>query len=165
MSARCCGSSTLADIFRFLGEMGIPGTRGGFPELSGWRKSGAWCPATKKQGFAGGEAPRRLIRRLDQGQWRGVPRRRNKGLRAMRHHAIRFRTPIRPSDVVPLDEETRVCGRRSTTPSVPMLRFAHPTWCPVTKKQGLTGGEAPRRPASNPDSVRGRGARRRRNKR
>ena len=28
----------LADIFRFLGEMGIPGTRGGFPELSGWRK-------------------------------------------------------------------------------------------------------------------------------
>ena len=25
----------LADNFRFLGEMGIPGTRGGFPELSG----------------------------------------------------------------------------------------------------------------------------------
>ena len=48
----------LADNFRFLGEMGIPGTRGGFPELSGWRKSGAWCPATKKQGIAGGEAPR-----------------------------------------------------------------------------------------------------------
>lgn len=27
----------LADIFRFFGEMGIPGTRGGFPELSGLR--------------------------------------------------------------------------------------------------------------------------------
>ena len=49
----------LAEIFRFLGEMGIPETRGGFPELSGWRKSGAWCPATKKQGLAGGEEPRR----------------------------------------------------------------------------------------------------------
>lgn len=34
----------LADIFRFLGEMGIPGTRGGFPELSGWRKSGGVVP-------------------------------------------------------------------------------------------------------------------------
>lgn len=30
----------LADIFRFLGEMGIPGTRGGFPELSGCARHG-----------------------------------------------------------------------------------------------------------------------------
>ena len=143
----------LVDIFRFLGEMGIPGTRGGFPELSGWRKSGAWCSATKKQGIAGSEAPRQLLRRLDQGQWRGAPRRRNKGLRAVRHHAIRFRTPIRPSDVVPGDEEIRVCGWRSTTPSGPVLRFAHPTWCPATKKQGLAGGGAPRRPRQRPDHV------------
>lgn len=34
MSARCCGSNTFADIFRFLGDVGIPGTQGGFPELS-----------------------------------------------------------------------------------------------------------------------------------
>jgi len=62
----------LADIFRFLGEMGIPGTRGGFPELSGWRKSGAWCPATKKQGIAGGEAPRHLVPNPDSGRGRGA---------------------------------------------------------------------------------------------
>lgn len=38
----------LADIFRFLGEMGIPGTRGGFPELSGWRKSGGVVPGDEE---------------------------------------------------------------------------------------------------------------------
>ena len=84
----------LADIFRFLGEMGIPGTRGGFPELSGWRKSGAWCPTTKKQGIEGGEAPRRPVSSLDSARGRGARQRRNKGLRAMRHHAIRPRAPI-----------------------------------------------------------------------
>ena len=49
----------LADIFRFLGEMGIPGTRGGFP-------------ATKKQGLAGGEAPRHLVPNPDSGRGRGA---------------------------------------------------------------------------------------------
>ena len=158
MSTRCCWSSTLADIFRFLGEMGIPGTRGGFPELSAWRKSGAWCPATKKQGLAGGEAPHRPASSPDSVRGRGARRRRDKGLRAVRHHAVRPRAPIHPSDVVPGDEETRVCGRRGTTPPLPVLRFAHPTWCSTTKKQGFAGGEAPRRPSPCSDSPIRRGA-------
>ena len=99
----------LADIFRFLGEMGIPGTRGGFPELSDWRKSGAWCPATKKQGFAGDEAPRYPASSPDLVRGRGARRRRNKGLREVKHHAARSRAPIQSGGVVPLDEETRVC--------------------------------------------------------
>ena len=101
----------LADIFRFLGEMGIPGTRDGFPELSGWRKSGAWCPATKKQGIAGDEAPRRPASNPDSGRERGARRRRNKDLRAVKHHAVRPRTPIQAGSVVLDNEETRVCGR------------------------------------------------------
>ena len=38
-----------------------------------------WCPATKKQGFAGSEAPRPTCRRPIRPQRRGAPRRRNKG--------------------------------------------------------------------------------------
>ena len=100
-----------SDIFRFLGEMGIPGTRGGFPELSGWRKSEAWCSTTKKQGLTGGEAPRRPAPNPDSGRGRGARRRRDKGLREVKHHAIRFRAPIQAGGVVLLDEETRVCGQ------------------------------------------------------
>ena len=49
-------------------------------------------------------------------------------------------------------------------PSVPVLRFAHPTWCSTTKKQGFAGGEAPRRLSPCSDSLIRRGARRRRDK-
>ena len=101
----------LADIFRFLGEMGIPGTRGGFPELSGWRKSGAWCSTTKKQGIEGGGASRRPVSSLDSARGRGARRRRNKGLREVKHHAVRLRALINLSDVVPGDEETRDSGQ------------------------------------------------------
>ena len=134
MSARCCGSSTLADIFRFLGEMGIPGTRGGFPELSGWRKSEAWCSATKKQGLTGGEAPRRPASNPDSVRGRGARRRRNKGLREVKYHANRSRAPIQSVGVVPLDEETRASGRRGTTPSGIERRFSRGAWCSTTKK-------------------------------
>ena len=54
--------------------------------------------------------------------------------------------PSDPRNVVPRDEETRVCGERSTTPT---RRSAHPTpetWCPLTKEQGFAGNGAPRPP-------------------
>ena len=101
----------LADIFRFLGEMGIPGTRGGFPELSGWRNSGAWCSTTKKQGLTGGEAPRRPVLNADSARGRGARRRRNKGLRAVRHHAGSSEGSTRANGVVLGDEETRASGQ------------------------------------------------------
>ena len=53
MSARCCESSILADIFRFLGEMGIPGTRGGFPELSGVKEIGGVVPGDEETRVCG----------------------------------------------------------------------------------------------------------------
>ena len=46
-----------------------------------------WCPATKEQGFAGSEAPRSTCRRPIRPQRRGVPRRRSKGSRGVKHHA------------------------------------------------------------------------------
>ena len=47
--------------------------------------------------------------------------------------------------VVPVDEGTRVCGERSTTPSRRNSRSSLRAWCPSTKGQGLAGREAPRR--------------------
>ena len=45
-----------------------------------------WCPSTKEQGFAGSEAPRPArIGPLRFGK-RGARRRKNKGLRGVRHH-------------------------------------------------------------------------------
>ena len=46
-----------------------------------------WCPATEEQGFAGSEAPRSTCRRPIRPQRRGVPRRRSKGSRGVKHHA------------------------------------------------------------------------------
>ena len=77
----------------------------------------AWCPATKEQGFAGSGAPRPTCRRPIRPQRRGAPRRRNKGLRGVKHHAQLAGDPSAPRDVVPRDEGTRVRGERSTTPT------------------------------------------------
>ena len=46
-----------------------------------------WCPATKEQGIAGSGAPRRPGGRPIRPQRRGARRRRNKGLRGVKHHA------------------------------------------------------------------------------
>lgn len=50
-----------------------------------------------------------------------------------------------PGGVVPVDEGTRVCGERSTTPDRRNSRLGLRAWCPSTKEQGFAGGEAPRR--------------------
>ena len=75
-------SSTGADIFRFLG-------RGEFREPGAGSRN---CPLGGNRG-------------------RGAPRRRNKGLRTVKHHAVSPHAPIRPSDVVLDDEETRASGQ------------------------------------------------------
>ena len=40
----------------------------------------------------------------------GAPRRRNKGLRDVKHHVSEGEEPAGAEDVVPLDEEIRDCG-------------------------------------------------------
>ena len=64
-------------MHHFLGSAG----RSAHPTLE------TWCPATKEQGFAGSEAPRSTCRRPIRPQRRGVPRRRSKGSRGVKHHA------------------------------------------------------------------------------
>ena len=78
---------------------------------------GAWCPSTKEQGFAGREAPRRIGGKPVRTRGRGARRRRNKGLRGGKHHAGLEEGRFGPGGVVPVDEGTRVCGERSTTPN------------------------------------------------
>ena len=86
-----------------------------------WRKAGscpgAWCSSTKEQGFAGREAPRRAAGTRVRARGRGARRRRNKGLRGGKHHAGPEELAFVPEGVVLVDEGTRVCGERSTTPS------------------------------------------------
>ena len=91
----------------FLGSAG----RSAHPTLE------TWCPTTKEQGLAGSGAPRPTCRRPIRPQRRGAPRRRNKGLRGVKHHAQLAGGPSVPKDVVPRDEGTRVRGERSTTPT------------------------------------------------
>ena len=59
----------------------------------------------------------------------------------------RFQHPGRfePRGVVPVDEGTRVCGERSTTPSRRNSRLSLGAWCSSTKEQGFARREAPRR--------------------
>ena len=106
---------------------------------------GAWCPSTKEQGFAGREAPRRVGGRPVRAWGRGACRRRDKGLRGEKHHAEPEEGRFVPGGVVPVDERTRVCGERSTTPSRRKAGSCLGAWCPWTKEQGLAGREAPRR--------------------
>jgi len=95
---------------------------------------------------------------------RGAHRRRNKGLRGEKHHAGLVEGRLVPEGVVPVDEGTRVCGERSTTPSRWNSRLDLMAWCSSTKEQGFAGREAPRRTGGIRVWTRGRGARRRRNK-
>ena len=106
---------------------------------------GAWCPSTKEQGFAGREAPRRIGGRPVRAWGRGARRRRNKGLRGEKHHAEPPELTFGPGGVVPVDEGTRVCGEKSTTPSRRNSRLSLGAWCPSTKEQGFAGKKAPRR--------------------
>ena len=124
----------------------------------------AWCPWTKEQGFAGREAPRRAGGTRVRAWGRGARRRRDKGLRGEKHHAEPPELTFGPGGVVPVDEGTRVCGERSTTPSRWDSRSCLGAWCPSTKGQGFAGREAPRRAAGTHVWAWGRGARRRRNK-
>ena len=87
-------------MHQFLGSAG----RSAHPTLE------MWCPATKEQGLAGSEAPRPTCRRPIRPQRRGAPRRRNKGLRGVKHHVQLAGGPSDPRDVVPRDEGTRVSG-------------------------------------------------------
>ena len=105
----------------------------------------AWCPSTKGQGLAGREAPRRAAGTHVWAWGRGARRRRDKGLRGEKHHAESEELAFGPGGVVPVDEGTRVCGERSTTPSRRNSRSSLRAWCPSTKEQGLAGREAPRR--------------------
>ena len=65
-----------------------------------------WCPATKEQGFAGREAPRRVRRRRLGSQRRGARRRRKKGLRGMKHHVRCAAVVLGLKDVVLGDENS-----------------------------------------------------------
>ena len=133
-----------------------------------WRKAGsclgAWCPSTKEQGFAGREAPRRIGGKPVRTRGRGARRRRNKGLRGVKHHAGTEEGRFEPRRVVPVDEGTRVCGERSTTPDRRNSCLSLGAWCSSTKGQGFAGREAPRRSGGKPARAWGRGARRRRDK-
>ena len=105
----------------------------------------AWCPSTKEQGFEGREAPRRTGGTRVWAWGHGARRRKNKVLRGEKHHAGPAELAFEPRGVVPVDEGTRVCGERSTTPSRRNSRSSLRAWCPSTKGQGLAGREAPRR--------------------
>ena len=123
-----------------------------------------WCPATKEQGIAGSEAPRPTGRSPILSQRRGARRRKNKVLRGVKHHVQPAEIRFCSEDVVTVDERTRHCGERSTTPNRPKPHFVPKTWCPTTEEQGFAGSEAPRPTGRNPILLRRRGARRRKNK-
>ena len=125
---------------------------------------GAWCPSTKEQGFAGREAPRRTAGTRVRAWGRGARRRRDKGLRGEKHHAEPEELTFEPEGVVLIDERTRVCGERSTTPDRRNSRLGPWAWCSSTKEQWFAGREAPRRVGGRSVRAWGRGARRRRNK-
>ena len=78
-----------------------------------------WCFRTKKQGFAGGGAPRPCRRRPIQSERRGASGQRNKDLRAVEHHVPAGEGPSNPIDVVPPDEGARLCGQWGTTSRPP----------------------------------------------
>ena len=124
----------------FLGSAG----RSAHPTLE------TWCPTTKEQGLAGSGAPRPTCRRPIRPQRRGAPRRRNKGLRGVKHHAQLAGGPSDPKDVVPRNEGTRVSGERSTT-------SAQPEAPPLSRRLHHSGG-APHAPPAGDRKVRTSGA-------
>ena len=85
-------------------------------------------------------------------------------MRGEKHHAEPAELTFEPEGVAPVDEGTRICGERSTTPSRRNSRLGLRAWCPSTKGQGFAGDEAPRRIGGRTVRAWGRGARRRRDK-
>ena len=85
-------------------------------------------------------------------------------MRGEKHHAEPEELAFVPGGVVPVDERTRVCGERSTTPDRRNSRLSLGAWCSSTKGQGFAGDEAPRRIGGRTVRAWGRGARRRRDK-
>ena len=69
-----------------------------------------WCSTTKEQGIAGSGAPRPADRRRLGPQRRGARRRKNKGLRGVRHHVRYAGGALGAKDVVLDDEGTKFCG-------------------------------------------------------
>ena len=112
--------------------------------------------------FGGGR--RKRLRKCGRPRGRGARRRRNKGLKGVKHHAGLEEGRFGPGGVVPVDDGTRVCGERSTTPDWRKADSGPGAWCPSTTEQGFAGREAPRRIGGRPVRARGRGARRRRNR-
>ena len=123
-----------------------------------------WCPSTKEQGIAGREAPRPACRRPIRLQRRGARRRKNKGLRGVRHHVRLAGGAFGFKDVVLVDERARFCGEGGTTSGSHRASPVRKTWCPSTKEQGFAGSEAPRRARRRRLWLQRRGARRRKNK-
>ena len=95
---------------------------------------------------------------------RGASGRRNKAFQAVGHHVSAGEGPSYLTDVVPPNEETRVCGQWSTTSPSPKAHPTRPTWCFRTKKQGFAGSGAPRPGRRRPIRTKKRGASGRRNK-
>ena len=84
---------------------------------------GAWCSSTKEQGFAGREAPRRADGRPVRAWGRGARRRRNKGLRGVKHHAGANRGPVRPIECVAVPAPRRsAAGWHQKAELLPQLR-------------------------------------------
>jgi len=69
---------------------------------------GTWCPATKDQGFDGGEAPRPACRMPAGPRRRGAPRRKIKALTGVKHHVQPTEGPAGLGDVVPRGERSRL---------------------------------------------------------
>ena len=139
------GPSYLTDVVPPNEETRVCGqwsTTSPSPKAHPTRKT--WCFRTKKKGFAGGGAPRPGRRRPIQSERRGASGRRNKALRAVGYHVSAGEGPSGPIDVVPLNEETRVCGQWSTTSRPAKAHPIRKTWCFRTKKQGFAGSGAPR---------------------
>ena len=73
------------------------------------------------------------------GRGRGAPRRRNKGLREMKHHVWAAESPSGPRDVVLVDEEIRVCGDSCTKSEGLELRKGPKTWCKRNERTRFCG--------------------------
>ena len=95
---------------------------------------------------------------------RGASGRRNKAFQAVGHHVSAGEGPSYLTDVVPPNEETRVCGQWSTTSRPTKAHPNQETWCLRTKKQGVAGSGAPRPSRRRPIRPGRRGASGRRNK-
>ena len=82
-----------------------------------------WCPATKDQGFDGGEAPRPACRMPGRARRRGAPRRRIKALTGVKHH-------VRPAEF-PAGPRRRGAPRRKIKALTGVKHHVRPAECPA----------------------------------